>query len=316
MRLHSSSMGALTQRSSTAAPIARAASRNASRSSRAQTPHSMTTLPPAQSRSSVRSSWNCSMRLRTPSFQRSIPRRHHPVIGTHPHCGHRPRQLGRELCLPATREPGDDDEAPRGRSPCSVRSRRPCSHANPCAAERWPALQVPLGGVAGRRDRPSARVALLVKRQPGRTREDVVGSEKWCADVERRCRDPQVVGVGSIMERVARSATGESELGEGREESIADGNDRGHLDRLIEAVAPRRAPSGHESAISESLTVMAARKVCCPAIKPICTSNRARRRRLSDTLNTPVSTSTLTNRAQRRRPRPRPRTTPRSGARR
>src|SRR5207237_2802051 len=40
------------------------------------------------------------------------PRRHHPVIRTHPHRGHRPRQVGREVCLPATGEPGDDDEAP------------------------------------------------------------------------------------------------------------------------------------------------------------------------------------------------------------
>jgi hypothetical protein len=69
--------------------------------------------------------------------------------------------------------------------------------------------------------------------------------------VERRGCDPQVVGVGSIMKCVTRSTTGESELGEGREEPIADGNDRGCVDRLIEAVAARFAPSGHEGAVSE-----------------------------------------------------------------
>lgn len=104
---------------------------------------------------------------------------------------------------------------------------------------------------AGRRDRPSARVALLVERQSGCAREDVVGGEKWRADVDRRGCDPQVVGMGSIMERVARSATGESQLGERREEPTADRNDRGCLDRLIEAVAARRTPSGHEGAVSE-----------------------------------------------------------------
>ena len=41
------------------------------------------------------------------------------------------------------------------------------------------------------------------------------------------------------MERMARSVTGESELGDGREEPIAEGNDRGCLDRLIEALAAR-----------------------------------------------------------------------------
>lgn len=88
-----------------------------------------------------------------------------------------------------------------------------------------------------------------MERQYGCVREDVVGGEKWRVDVDRRGCDPQVVGVGSIMERMARSATGKSELGDGREEPIADGNDRGCLDRLIEAVAARLAPSGHEGAV-------------------------------------------------------------------
>jgi len=79
----------------------------------------------------------------------------------------------------------------------------------------------------------------------------VVGGEKWRVDVDRRGYDPQVVGMGSTMEGTARSATGESELGDRREKSIADGNDRGCLDRLIEAVAARLTPSGHEGAVSE-----------------------------------------------------------------
>src|ERR1700737_2524583 len=50
---------------------------------------------------------------------------------------------------------------------------------------------------------------------------------------------------------MACTATGESKLGESREETIADGNDGGCLDRLIEAAAARVAPSGHEGAVSE-----------------------------------------------------------------
>lgn len=110
--------------------------------------------------------------------------------------------------------------------------------------------EVPLGRAAGRRHRPSETVALLVERESGCAREDVVGGEKWRADVAGRCSDPQIVGVGSVVERVAGAATGESELGERREETITDGKDRGCPDRLLEAVT-RLAPSGDEGAVSE-----------------------------------------------------------------
>jgi len=95
---------------------------------------------------------------------------------------------------------------------------------------------------------------LLVKSESGCTQEDVVTGDKWRVGVERRGCDPQVVGVDLIIQWVPRSTTGEGELGEGREKPIADGDDRGCLDRLLEAVAARHGPSGHEGAVSELAT--------------------------------------------------------------
>lgn len=77
IRRHSSSVSAETHRSSTGAPIDLAASRNASRSSRDHTPHSMTTWFPARSRS-------------RDNVGRVIESRRRPL--THASMHHRPRR--------------------------------------------------------------------------------------------------------------------------------------------------------------------------------------------------------------------------------
>jgi len=68
---------------------------------------------------------------------------------------------------------------------------------------------------------------LLAKRQPRCAREDLVGGEEGRANVNRGGRDPQIVAMGSVMERVTQAAAGESKLGDGPEETVTHWNDRG-----------------------------------------------------------------------------------------
>jgi hypothetical protein len=78
-----------------------------------------------------------------------------------------------------------------------------------------------------------------VEREPRSALEDSVGSEEGCPDVDRRGGDPEVVGVGSVAERMPRLSARESKIGGGREQPIAHRDNGGRLDRLFKALAPR-----------------------------------------------------------------------------
>lgn len=103
-----------------------------------------------------------------------------------------------------------------------------------------------------------------MERQARCVREALVGGEKRCANMDRPGCNPQIVGVDPVVERVTRLAAGESKLRGGPKNTITDGNDRGCLERLLQAPSPGLAPSSDECPVRSSLTVTAARKIWCP----------------------------------------------------
>lgn len=62
------------------------------------------------------------------------------------------------------------------------------------------------------------------------------------------CRggDPEVVAVGTGMERMTGLAAREPQLGDGREQPIAHGDNGRCLDRLLKTLAPGHTPFSDE----------------------------------------------------------------------
>jgi hypothetical protein len=73
-----------------------------------------------------------------------------------------------------------------------------------------------------------------VEAETGYVVEDIVGREERRADMDSGSRDPQVVGVQRLVQRMPSLSTGVAELCRRRQESVTDGDDRGCCDRLLQ----------------------------------------------------------------------------------
>jgi hypothetical protein len=69
--------------------------------------------------------------------------------------------------------------------------------------------------------------------------------------VDGRGGDPEIVGVAAVVEGVAGEPTFVAKLGNGTEQSVADGDDRGRLDRRLEPLSARLTPLCNECPVSE-----------------------------------------------------------------
>ncbi len=101
------------------------------------------------------------------------------------------------------------------------------------------------------RPRPSARRSLSVEVEPRCVLEDGVGGEERSANMDRRRRDPEVVGMDRFMQRMSGLSAGVAKLGDGRQQGVTDGHDRGRGDRLLQPLAALISPTGDERAVAE-----------------------------------------------------------------
>ena len=81
--------------------------------------------------------------------------------------------------------------------------------------------------------------------------KDFVRAEQWRPDVDRRGRDPQVVGMAAVGERVSIASAREAQLRGGRQQTVTHRNDRRCSDPLFESAPSLRSPPGHERSVSE-----------------------------------------------------------------
>jgi hypothetical protein len=68
----------------------------------------------------------------------------------------------------------------------------------------------------------------------------------WIADAAIH-----VVGVDRFMQRMPHLAAGVAKFGHGRQQRVADGDDRGRCDRLLQALSALDSPAGDECAVAE-----------------------------------------------------------------
>ena len=69
--------------------------------------------------------------------------------------------------------------------------------------------------------------------------------------MEHGRRDPEIVRVDWFVQRMARLPTGVAKLRYLREQRVADGDDRGHSDRLRQALAALVTPASDQRSVAE-----------------------------------------------------------------
>ena len=81
--------------------------------------------------------------------------------------------------------------------------------------------------------------------------EDRIGGEEPGSYVDCRCCYPEVVGMGSVVERMFRHLSGVSQFGHGREKGISHRYDGRTPDRLFQAVTSGLGPAGDQCTVAK-----------------------------------------------------------------
>ena len=92
--------------------------------------------------------------------------------------------------------------------------------------------------------------SLPVEAEPGDVVEDGIRSEERRADVDGGSCDP-LVSVDWFVERMSDLSAGVTYFRCGRQESVADRDDGGRCDRLLEPLATLLSPAGDEGPIAK-----------------------------------------------------------------
>lgn len=103
---------------------------------------------------------------------------------------------------------------------------------------------------------PEPSSELSVEGKAGCAFEDGVGGEEGCPDVDRGRSNPEVVGVDRFMQGMADLSAGVAELRDGGQQSVADGHDRGHFDRLLQPWRGQAMPSKDSTSPVAKLLVL------------------------------------------------------------
>jgi len=92
-------------------------------------------------------------------------------------------------------------------------------------------------------------IAPRVQTQAGHGFEDAVGRDERCTDRDARGRDPEIVGVRNVGQRVPGAAARSTSLCDDRNEFFGHRDDRRCSDRSFEPLATRETPDPHRSTI-------------------------------------------------------------------